>query len=61
MKDVRKKNKIIFEKGIDIYCWERYKTGYNMMRTVMGTIDEDDEKVYQMIQDLKGDDAPDLR
>ena len=43
-----------------IRVWDKYKTGYNMMRTVMGTIDEDDEKVYQMIQDLKGDDAPDL-
>ena len=52
-----------FNKTDDEYIirvWDKYKTGYNMMRTMMGTIDEDDEKVYQMIQDLRGDDAPDL-
>ena len=43
-----------------IRVWDKYKTGYNMLRTFGGSIDEDDEKVYQMIQDLRGDDAPDL-
>lgn len=43
-----------------IRVWNKYKTGLNLGRSVFGAVDEDEQKVYQMIQDLRGDDAPDL-
>ena len=42
-----------------IRVWDKYKTGFTLSR-VMGNIDQDEEQVYQMIQDLKGEEAPDL-
>lgn len=43
-----------------IRVWNKYKTGLNLGRSVFGAVDEDEQKVYQMIQDIRGDDAPDL-
>ncbi len=42
-----------------IRVWDKYKTGFTLSR-VIGNIDQDEEQVYQMIQDLKGEEAPDL-
>ncbi|MCR5327900.1 MAG: hypothetical protein K6E12_03455 [Saccharofermentans sp.] len=42
-----------------IRLWDKYKTGFTVGRG-LATVDENDEKMYQMIQDLKGDEAPDL-
>ena len=42
-----------------VRLWSKYKTGFDVGRGI-SIIDEDDEKMYQMIQDLKGDEAPDL-
>ena len=42
-----------------IRLWDNYKSGFNVGRS-LSIIDVDDEKMYQMIQDLKGDEAPDL-
>ena len=42
-----------------IRLWDNYKSGFNVGRS-LGNINIDDEKMYQMIQDLKGDEAPDL-
>ena len=43
-----------------IRVWNKYKTGFNLGRSLFGAVDEDEQQVYQMIQDLRGDDAPDL-
>lgn len=42
-----------------IRIWDKYKTGFAQGRGLVN-LDTEDEKMYQMIQDLKGDDAPDL-
>lgn len=42
-----------------IRLWDNYKSGFNVGRS-LGNINIDDEKMYQMIQDLKGDEAPDI-
>lgn len=42
-----------------IRVWEKYKTGFSITR-FFSDINIDDEKIYAMIQELKGDDAPDL-
>ena len=42
-----------------IRLWDNYKSGFNVGRS-LGNIDINDEKMYQMIQDLKGDEAPDI-
>lgn len=42
-----------------IRVWDKYKTGFVVGRA-FGNVDEDDQKVFKMIQDLKGDDAPDI-
>ena len=39
--------------------WNKYKTGFTLGRAY-GKTDEDAQKLYEMLQDLKGDDAPDL-
>ena len=42
-----------------IRLWDKYKTGFNLFR-ISGESDDDEKQIYQMIQDLKGGDAPDL-
>ncbi len=42
-----------------IRVWEKYKTGFTITR-LFSDINIDDEKIYTMIQELKGDEAPDL-
>jgi hypothetical protein len=42
-----------------IRVWDKYKSGFVIGR-ISTTASEDDQKVYEMIQDLKGDDAPDI-
>ena len=42
-----------------IRVWDKYKTGFNMGRT-WTDLDKNEEKVYQMIQDLRSSDAPDI-
>ena len=42
-----------------IRIWSKYKTGFKVGRS-FGTIDIDNEKLYTMIQELKGSEAPDL-
>ena len=42
-----------------IRIWSKYKTGFKVGRS-FGTIDVDNEKLYTMIQELKGSEAPDL-
>ena len=42
-----------------IRIWSKYKTGFNVGRR-FGTVDMDNEKLYTMIQELKGSEAPDL-
>ena len=42
-----------------IRVWDKYKTGFVLGRA-FGDVDENEQQVYRMIQDLKGDDAPDL-
>ena len=42
-----------------IRLWDKYKTGFTQGRG-FANLDAQDEKMYQMIQDLKGDEAPDL-
>lgn len=42
-----------------IRVWSKYKEGMVAGRSI-STIDADDEKLYSMIQELKGSDAPDL-
>lgn len=51
-----------FNKTDDEYMirlWDKYKTGFAQGRG-LANVDVQDEKMYQMIQDLKGKDAPDL-
>ena len=43
-----------------IRVWDKYKTGFVIGRSAVATGDENEQQVYKMIQDLKGDDAPDL-
>ena len=42
-----------------IRVWNKYKTGFKVGRN-FGNIDMDEEKIYTMIQELKGEEAPDL-
>ena len=42
-----------------IRVWDKYKTGFVVGRS-LGKTDEDDQAVFKMIQDLQGDEAPDL-
>ena len=42
-----------------IRVWSKYNSGYNM-GVLFANANEDDQKVFEMIQDLKGDEAPDL-
>ena len=42
-----------------IRIWGKYDSGFTLGR-VLGKPNEDEQKIYEMIQDLKGDDAPDL-
>ena len=42
-----------------IRVWDKYKSGFVVGR-LSSNVSEDDQKVYEMIQDLKGDDAPDI-
>ncbi|MBP5654242.1 MAG: carbohydrate ABC transporter substrate-binding protein [Clostridiales bacterium] len=42
-----------------IRVWDKYSSGFAMNR-VFGPSEEDESKIYTMIQDLKGGDAPDL-
>ena len=42
-----------------IRVWDKYKSGFTIGR-VVDPEDEDEEQVFQMIQDLKGEQAPDL-
>ena len=42
-----------------IRVWDKYKSGFTLGRVVEPE-DEDEEQVFQMIQDLKGEQAPDL-
>ena len=42
-----------------IRIWSKYNTGLTIGRT-LATVSEDDQKLYEMIQDIKSDDAPDL-
>ena len=51
-----------FNKTNDEYLirvWDKYKTGYIIGRS-FGTVNEDDQQIYKMIQDLQSDEAPDL-
>ena len=42
-----------------IRIWEKYDSGIALNR-VLGKTAEDEQRIYEMIQDLKGEDAPDL-
>ena len=42
-----------------IRVWDKYKSGF-VAGKITTTASEDDQKTYEMIQDLKGDDAPDI-
>ena len=42
-----------------IRAWKNYKSGFTIGRNI-GPVEEDEMEVYEMIQDLKGPDAPDL-
>lgn len=42
-----------------IRVWDKYKTGKTLGRMIPDR-DENDTELYEMIQDLKGDDAPDI-
>ena len=42
-----------------IRIWSKYNTGLTIGRT-LATVNEDDQKIYEMIQDIKSDEAPDL-
>ena len=42
-----------------IRIWSKYNNGFILNRT-LADVSEDDQKIYEMIQDLKDDDAPDL-
>ena len=42
-----------------IRVWDKYKTGFVVGRSI-GNVNENDQEIYKMIQDLKGDDAPDI-
>ena len=42
-----------------IRIWSKYSSGFTINRT-LSSVTEDDQKIFEMIQDLKGDDAPDL-
>lgn len=42
-----------------IRVWSKYKTGMKAGRKI-ATLNSEDEKIYTMIQELKGDQAPDL-
>ena len=51
-----------FNKTDDKYLiriWNKYKTGFTLGRS-FGNADETAQKLYEMLQDLKGDGAPDL-
>ena len=43
-----------------IRVWDKYKTGFVIGRIAVATGDENEQQLYKMIQDLKGDEAPDL-
>ena len=43
-----------------IRVWDKYKTGFVMGRSALASDDMNEQQVYKMIQDLKGDEAPDL-
>ena len=43
-----------------IRVWDKYKTGFVVGRSSVATSDENEQQVYKMIQDLKGDEAPDF-
>ena len=42
-----------------IRVWDKYNSGFTI-GLLQGVKEEDDQEVYKMIQDLKGDDAPDI-
>ncbi len=42
-----------------IRIWSKNDAGLTIGRTLV-TVSEDDQKIFEMIQDLKGDDAPDI-
>ena len=42
-----------------IRVWDKHKDGFNLGRMVQNA-DENETRLYEMIQDLRGDDAPDL-
>ncbi len=42
-----------------IRVWSKYNSGFNMAMAI-GNVDENDRKVFEMIRDLKGDEAPDI-
>lgn len=42
-----------------IRVWDKYNSGFTI-GLVDGALEEDDQEVFKMIQDLKGDDAPDI-
>ena len=42
-----------------IRVWSKYNSGFNMSVN-FANANEDDQKIFEMIQDLKGDEAPDL-
>ena len=42
-----------------IKVWSKYNSGFNLSM-VFGNADENDQKVFEMIRDLKGDEAPDI-
>ncbi|MBR6988144.1 MAG: extracellular solute-binding protein [Clostridiales bacterium] len=51
-----------FNKTDDEYIiriWSKYNTGFTVGRT-LAAVSEDDQKTYEMIRDIRGDDAPDL-
>ena len=43
-----------------IRVWDKYKTGFVMGRSALSSDEKNEQQVYKMIQDLKGDEAPDL-
>lgn len=42
-----------------IRVWDKYNTGFVLGKT-FGNVSEDDQEIYKMIQDLQGEEAPDL-
>ena len=43
-----------------IRVWDKYKTGLTIGRAIGHSVDEAEQKEFKMIQDLKGDEAPDI-